>query len=431
MKPYSVILCGAGLRGTAYTNIMKKHPDQFRVIAVAEPDEGRRNFIAAEHGISPENCFSSWEEVLARPKFADLVMICTMDQMHYHPAILAIEKGYHLLLEKPAAQTPEECAHIARLAREKGVKVLVCHVLRYAPFFRQLKQMLMDGAVGKVLSIVHVEAVGNVHQSHSYVRGNWHSTEETTPMLLAKSCHDVDIIQWLLDDRCKQVQSFGSLSYFRRENAPAGAPRSCVDGDCPFRSECHYDCRRLYLEDEKNLWFRRACTKGIAKTEIPTNEEVLMGLRGSDYGLCVFYANNDVVDHQVVNMEFEGGATVSFSMNAFNQGGRYIRIFGTEGELYAHAKDQEITHYSFALRKQTKIPISGADESILSGHGGGDGGMIRELYEYLSDSYSGFCAADIQVSVQNHLIGFAAEESRLKGTVENVPAYLQRYGFQE
>ena len=241
------------------------------------------------------------------------------------------------------------------------------------------------------------------------------------------SCHDIDIIQWLLDKPCKKVQSFGDLSYFNSEHAPEGAPVRCIDGGCPIESTCPYNCKKLYYDDKGNSWFRGASTRGIAKTDIPTDDEVMTALKTTDYGLCVFHANNDVVDHQVVNMEFEGGVTASFTMNAFNKGGRYIRIFGTKGELYAYADEQEITLYTFEDKQHHKIQTNAIDESILSGHGGGDQGIVHELYDYLSGNYNGYCAADINISAKNHLIGFAAEKARNLGTVEDVDTFFEEY----
>lgn len=430
MKPYSVIIIGAGSRGRSYATLMKDQPDKFTVVGVADPDPARRKVVQTMHNLSDLACFDSWKAVLSRPKMADVAIIATLDDQHYEPAMKAIELGYHILLEKPVAQTAKECADIALAAEKKGVKVLVCHVLRYTTFYKKIKQLVMDGVIGEVMSAILVEAVGDLHQSHSYVRGNWHSEAESTPMLLAKSCHDIDIAQWLIDKPCKKVQSFGRLTYFTPENAPEGAPVRCIDGGCPVAETCAYNCKKLYYDDKENAWFRRACTRGFAKTETPTDEEVMAALKTTDYGLCVYHANNDVVDHQVVNLEFAGGATVSFSMNAFNEGGRYIRLFGTKGELYAHAKDSEITVYTFAERKEEKVPIKSADESIVSGHGGGDTGIINEFYEYLGNHYSGFSAADIHTSVKNHLIGFAAEKARRTDAVVSVDDFFESYGMQ-
>lgn len=430
MKKISVILIGAGDRGTKYIQQMRALPDKYEIVAVAEPVEGRRKFVQELFHLPDDMCFPGWKEILSQPKMAELALICTMDDMHYAPAMKAISLGYHLLLEKPAAQTPQECADIALAAQEKGVSVLVCHVLRYTPFYNAIKKILLDGTIGEVISAVMIEGVGNIHQSHSYVRGNWHSESQTTPMLLAKSCHDLDMLQWLLDKPCKKISSFGSLSYFTVENAPEGAPLRCADGTCPKQDTCPYNCIKLYYDDKENDWFRRAATRSFAESRIPTDEEVMQALRTTDYGLCVFHANNDVVDHQVVNMVFEGGVTAQFSMNAFNHGGRYIRLFGTDGELYANFSDESITVYTFKDKKTSQISVGKLDESILGGHGGGDGGIVRELYDYLSGSYTGYCAADIQRSAKNHLIGFAAEKARHTDTIVDLDSYLADFGLK-
>lgn len=429
MKQYSVILIGAGHRGKIYTDEMSKIPDKFKVIGVAETIEGRRNYIKEKHQIADDMCFNSWEDILSKPKMADIAIIATMDEMHYEPAMKAIELGYDILIEKPVAPTAEQCADIARAAEEKGVKILVCHVLRYTNFFNRIKEIVMNGTIGKVMSAIHVEAVGNLHQCHSYVRGNWHSENESAPMLLAKCCHDLDILQWILDEPCEKIQSFGKLTYFTPENAPKGAPKRCIEG-CPVEATCPYDARKIYLKSKDNFWLRPACTRGIAKGIIPTDDEVLTALKTSDFGLCVFRANNDVVDHQTVNMQFKSGANATLSMNAFNKGGRYIRLFGTKGELFAYMDSSKITVFTFEDRKTTEVPVTMTGETILHGHGGGDAGIVHELYDYFSGCYTGYRAADIQISVKNHLLGFAAEKSRHENTVENIDEFFEHYGIE-
>ncbi len=415
MKCLKVILIGAGSRGQSYTNLMTD--DRFKVVAVAEPFEERREYIKTKHNIPDNMCFSDWKDVLALPKMADLVIISTQDRMHYEPAMKAISLEYNLLLEKPAAPTPQECLDIAAFAKEKGVKILVCHVLRYTPFYSKIKELILEDKLGKVISVHHNECVGNVHQSHSYVRGNWHSTEKSSNMLLAKSCHDIDIIQWLVDSKCTKTHSFGSLSYFTKENAPDGAPDYCIDG-CPHAEECYYNAVKLYLEDEDNSWFRGTSTNMVN----PTNEDVEYALRNTQYGKCVFKCENDVVDHQVVNMEFENGATASFNMCAFNLGGRHTRVMGTKGELYGDMDNDIIDLYDFATREHTIIhPAKGiVDGSLAGGHGGGDSGILNTLYKYLTEGYDGAWLSEIEISVENHLATFAAEESRLKNKVVNV-----------
>ncbi len=427
MKPISVIIIGAGNRGLRYAEQMAQHPDKYTMVAVADPSPANRACLA-EMFPNEVAQYETWEEILTAGKLADLAVISTVDNMHYEPAMKAISLGYHLLLEKPVAPTPQECADIDLAARKKGVKVLVCHVLRYAPFFVKVKELIMAGTIGKVVSIDQVEAVGNVHYSHSYVRGNWHKESEATAMLLAKCSHDLDIIQWLVDKPCTQVASFGSLTHFRPENAPEGAPIRCSDGNCPAGDTCPYNCIHHYYDDKTNRR-RSIITTGIAKSFPPTDDEVMEALKTTDYGLCVYHANNDVVDHQVVSMEFAGGATAQLTMNAFNQGGRYIRVYGTKGELYAHAKDTQIEVYTFADNKRWTVEVPEVDESIGGGHGGGDQGIVRELYPYMQGNYTGFQAADITVSVRNHMIGFAAEAARNEKTVTQVAPFMERYGL--
>ncbi len=430
MKQFTAIVIGAGGRGRTYAYPMRDMPDKFKIVGVAEPHESRRLEFQKDMHLPDEAVFTTWEDMLAQPKMADIAIISTQDNMHYGPAMAAIEKGYDILLEKPVAQTEKECAEIANAARAKGVKVLVCHVLRYTPFFKKVKELVEAGEVGRIMSIVHVEAVGDVHQTHSYIRGNWHDSKESSPMLLAKSCHDIDILQWLVDKPCKRVTSFGDLTYFKAENAPEGAPIRCAEGGCSIGDTCPYNCLNRYYHDKNNEWFRTACTVGIAESFPPSDEDVMKALMTTDYGLCVFHANNDVVDHQVVNMEFEGGATVSFSMNCFNAGGRYIRIFGTKGELCAYANQTEIELFNFERRKWEKVPVPKIEESILGGHGGGDIGIILDLYEYLSGTYTGSSIADIATSVANHLVTFAAEEARLTGTVVDVDAFFAKHAYE-
>lgn len=430
MQQYKVILIGAGGRGVAYAEHMKSMPEKFKIVGVADPIKERCENIREMFELSEEDCYQNWEDILNQPKFADIAIIATMDDMHYEPALKAIELGYNLLLEKPVAQTVKECTDIALAAKKKGVEVLVCHVLRYTPFYKTIKKIVMDGMIGDILSVVAVEAVGNLHQSHSYVRGDWHREDETSPMLLAKCCHDLDIIQWLVNKPCKKVSSFGDLTHFTPENAPEGAPERCIDGNCPVEASCPYNCKKIYLEMSSTRWMRHAAGRGFSQGFEPTDEEVLEGLKNTNFGACVYHANNDVVDHQVVNMEFEGGATASLTMNAFNRGGRYIRIFGTKGELYANASDTEITIFPFDTREKQMVPVVKTEESITGGHGGGDYGIVEELYDYLSGKYTGYCAANIDTSVKNHIIGFAAEKARHNDTVENVAEFSKACGYE-
>lgn len=418
MKKLKVILIGAGNRGGTYTDYMAKMPEKFEVIAVAEPRDSRREYIQQKHNIPDDMCFTDYKPLLSLGKIADIALIATMDRDHFEPAMMAIDLGYDLLLEKPITPTPEECIALTENAEKHGVKVVICTVLRYTFLFDKLKEIIDSGRIGKVMSINHEECVEFVHQSHSFVRGNWGNSERSSVMLLQKSCHDIDILQWLLGKKCKKVQSFGALSYFKAENAPEGAPERCIEG-CPVGETCPYNSVKLYLENENN-WFRSAATKLVKSS----NEDVKKSLMESNYGKCVFHCDNDVVDHQTVNMLFEGDVTVTFTMNAFNTGGRFINIYGTKGEIRAALKgDSPIKVYDIDEKKTEEIPCNATD-GIMGGHGGGDAGIIVALYDYMTDNYDGCAIPTIQESCYNHLITFAADHARKTGTVIDVDEYI-------
>ncbi len=428
-KQFKVIVIGAGSRGTTYTNIMHKVPEKFKVVGVAEPIDDRRDYIKEKHEIEDKNCFTTWEDILAVPRFADIAIISTMDRMHTEPAIKAMELGYDLLLEKPAAPTPEECALINQRAKELGRKVMVCHVLRYTPFFKTLKKLINDGVLGEIVNIEHIEGVGNEHQSHSFVRGNWGNSERSSFMLLQKCCHDIDILQWLLNKSCEKIQSFGSTMHFKKENAPEGSPERCIDG-CPASENCPYNAMKLYYDAKGNHWFRGAATEKPAGKD--TDCEVLKALRETQYGKCVYKCDNDVVDHQTVNMQFEGGTLISMTMSAFAMGGRRIRIMGTKGDLVADMKKpakEAFELYDFATkeRKCLDIDYSNVGDSILGGHGGGDDGIIIDLYKYIMGEIDASEVSEIEISTKNHMIVFAAEDSRLNSSVVEVKNYIDKY----
>ncbi len=419
MQILTAVLIGAGNRGTAYADLMKKMDGKFQVVAVAEPVESRREYIRRQWNLPKERCYLGWRELLSQGKIADLALICTQDQDHLAPALEGISQGYDLLIEKPVSPEPKECLQVAQAAQRAGVRVVVCHVLRYTPFFQTIKACIDSGRLGEIISINHEECVGNVHQSHSYVRGNWGNRSRSACMLLAKSCHDIDILQWLIGKKCKKVQSFGSLRHFRAENAPVGAPERCIDG-CPVADSCPYNAVKLYLEDKNNYWFRSTSTG----ESDPMDAQVEYVLRTAQYGKCVYKCDNDVVDHQVVNMLFEDEVTVTFTMCAFNKGGRFIHIMGTKGELRGAMDDgTPIKVYDFRTQQTEVIPMQSKD-GVNGGHGGGDAGIVSTLYDYLTGAYAGNAISDIGISVENHLIVFAAEQARETMSVVDMEEYL-------
>ncbi|KIL35690.1 oxidoreductase [Cohnella kolymensis] len=402
MNPLTAVLLGAGARGAkAYAPYALKFPHDLKFVAVAEPNEERRMNFAHTYGLDADGVFSSWEETLARPRMADIAIIGTQDRMHFEPAMKALELGYHVLLEKPISPDPIECVQLEQAAHKYSRLLTICHVLRYTPFWSALRQVVQSGQIGKIASIQLNENVGFFHMAHSFVRGNWRNSDESSPMILAKSCHDMDVIFWLMDEECKRVTSFGSLIYFHQGNAPEGAPDRCLDG-CPAARTCPYYAPGFYLGKGHEHW------AGLI-TDDPSSEGILRALNDGPYGRCVYKCDNNVVDHQVVNMEFASGATVMFSMSAFtHEVSRSIQIMGTAGEIRGHMESNKMTVYEFASGRETEIRTAAEAE----GHGGGDAGIVASFLEEVRGYNGGESITSASASVRSHLMAFAAEESR-------------------
>ncbi|MBE7558984.1 Gfo/Idh/MocA family oxidoreductase [bacterium] len=403
-RPITCIVIGAGSRGNVYAGYQRGHPDEWKIVGVAEPIPDRNQRMAETYGIPDEHRFVTWEHVFEKPKFADVCIITTPDNLHHGPAMAALERGYDLLLEKPIAQTWPECKDILRRSQKKGRIVAVCHVLRYTPYFREMKRIVAGGRLGRLVSVQHLEPVEHVHMSHSFVRGNWRNTESSTPIILSKSCHDLDILRWIVDRPCRKASSFGSLTLFRPEMAPPGATARCTDG-CPVEATCPFSAPRIYVREK--LWSRFHLN---AKDDSP--EAVLAALREGPYGRCVYHCDNNVPDHQITNLEFDDDITVAFSLEALTSyGGRRTRIMGTAGDLVGD--EETLTVFDFSTRKRTTWDRRTAP--VTSGHGGGDYGLVRDFVQAVSRQDPTLLSSTIEASMESHLMAFAAEESRLAG----------------
>lgn len=416
MAPVTLALIGAGNRGIdAYGRYALEHPEQFRFVAAADPVGERRNAFAAAHGLPPDRLYARWEDLLSGARLADAVVIAAPDRLHYAPAMAALALGYDILLEKPMAVEARECLRLADEAERRGRLLLVCHVLRYTPFFTAVKRLLDEGSLGRLLSIQHNENVGYWHMAHSYVRGNWRRRDESCPMILAKSCHDLDILLWLAGADCVRLSSFGSLGLFRPENAPAGAAARCLDG-CRAEADCPFSARRIYL-GENTGWPASVVSRD------PSLAAREAALRAGPYGRCVFACDNDVVDHQVVALEFANGVTAAFTMCGLtHEISRTIKIMGTAGELRGHLERNEIILHRFAGDTETVIKPA----PPASGHAGGDEGLMRAFHACLTGGRSaGITSA--RNSVQSHLMAFAAEEARLAGKVVSLREYTEKH----
>ena len=410
-KKMTVAILGLGSRGLqVYGEIVKNYDSIMEVTAVADLLPERLANAKKLFNLNEDACFSDADELLSREQLADAVFICTQDRDHVPQAKKALKKGYNILLEKPVSPSVRECAELLNEAKKYDRKVCVCHVLRYTPFYSTLKKMLAQGDIGKIINIQAREDVGFFHQAHSFVRGNWRNSEETSPMILAKCCHDMDLLVWLSDSSCRQVSSFGNLTWFKEENAPKGAARRCLDG-CPVKDTCPYDAEKIYISNPdtgvryKNGW--PANTFAVP----PTEENVRKELKAGPYGRCVYYCDNNVVDHQVVNLQMENDITVTFSMCAFSaKCSRMIKVMGTLGEIEGSIDENKIYYTPFGQETQVIDLTSFTDD--FSGHGGGDVRMVKQFADYVMTGKRTDSITDLDISLESHLIALAAEESR-------------------
>jgi predicted dehydrogenase len=390
-------------------------PGKYTLVAGADPVAGRVEAVRKFSAREDFQGFASADELLAAPKLADVMIIATQDAYHVDPALRALEKGYDLLLEKPAGTRLEDVRRLESAATRLGRRILVCYVLRYTPFYRSVKSILASGRLGDIITFRADEGVIPWHQAHSFVRGHWGNSGRSTPMIIAKCCHDLDILPWLFGRRCLKVQSFGRLSHFRPECAPAGATARCTDG-CPHSPGCLYDAHR-YAREHRG-WLAMVYDRAREATE----SEIVEWLKTSPWGRCAYHCDNDVVDHQTLNFDFEGGVTGTFTMTAFDTG-RHLEIFGTKGWLraghfYKKQAGAEILVGSHASPDVERIAV---DESSLGyhGHGGGDYGLMLDLHDEMTKPREAMNSS-IQNALHSHVIGFAAEQSRATGRVVEV-----------
>jgi predicted dehydrogenase len=399
MPPVTLAVVGAGNRGNAHGDWALANPERARVVAVAEPREPRRARFAARHDL---------------PAGA-AVLICTQDTMHVEPAVAFAELGYHVLLEKPMATTEAGCRRIVEAVERAGVLFAVCHVLRYTPYTALVKQVVDAGRLGEVVSVQHLEPVGFLHHAHSYVRGPWRRQDGATFMLMAKSCHDLDWLQYVVGRPVRRVASFGGLAHFRPEHRPEGAADRCLD--CAVEPDCPFSAVRFYT---------RCLERGAgwpldAVVDDYTEADLRAALRHGPYGRCVYASDNDVVDHQVVAMEFDGGPTGTFTMTAFNAGGhRRTRLFGTRGELEGDGETVRVFDFLSGTSEVLSARPPG-DASAGGGHGGGDWGLMDAFVRAVATGDPAHVLTGPKESLAAHAVVFAAERARLEGGVATVP----------
>jgi predicted dehydrogenase len=415
-QPVTAVIIGAGGRGMNYATFALAHPDRLKIVGVAEPREWNRAQMVSTYQIPAENVATDWHTLAARPRFADAVIIATQDSMHMEPAVAFANLGYAMLLEKPMAPNEEDCHRIIEAVKKNNILFGVCHVLRYTGYTQALKKVIASGAIGEIVNIQHLEPVGYWHQAHSFVRGNWRNEKESSFMLLAKSCHDLDWILYIMGEPCESISSFGSLKHFKKSEKPlkAGSAIRCLH--CDYEPECPYSAKKIYLgrlSRGETGW-----PVDVLHPE-PTVETITRALEEGPYGRCVYECDNDVVDNQVVNMLFSGGRTANFTMTAFNKADhRQTRIFGTRGEIYGNGSTIKV--FDFLTDTTTELDTEASDSSILGGHGGGDYGLMDHFVAAVCEKDSGMIQSGADESLLSHRMVFAAERARHENTVINI-----------
>lgn len=413
----TIAIIGLGSRGLHYARLSAQRGGvHFNALCDINPQKTEN--AAALPDAADARIFANEDSFFAAGKLADVLYICTQDRDHFRQAMNGLELGYHILMEKPVSPNPQECVEIAEKARKKGRCVFVCHVLRYSAFYRKIKDVLTQNLLGDIMLVEHNEHIGYWHFAHSYVRGNWRREEETTPMLMAKCCHDMDLLHWWLGS-CEIVSSHGGLSWFRPENAPQGAARFCKD--CSHSDSCLYYAPAQYLscngKEPRFPWGSYALTASSDPDEI--KNAALCG----PYGRCVFHSDNDVCDHQTAHLLFKQDGKeipVLFSVSAFsNECYRNTHIFGTKGELWGDDAGETLTLHLFGQEPETLTLALSDNGSYGGGHVGGDSGLIGDVLDYLGGKDIPMNRlTPISETVESHLIVKACETSRENGGVQ-------------
>ena len=402
LQQVKIVVIGAGNRTNKYLEYAALHPERLKLVGIVEPVEIRRSLVAEKFGVPAEACFSSFDDFFSNPIEADAVLIGTPEDKHYEPCMRAIEAGYHVLLEKPIAQTKQECLDILEASQRKGVIVGVCHVLRFHPYFMKIKEVIDSGELGQIISINHYAEINIDRMTHSYVRGLWNRAKKTNPMLIAKCCHDIDFLLWICGSKCRKVSSFGSLRWFCKENAPEGSAERCID--CKVEQSCPFSAVNLYKE--RKQWISNFdVPQGLTIDDVIDEE-----LRSGKFGRCVYHCNNDVADHQVVNMELENETTISFVANAFTLNdfrGTHIKM--THGEIDGNETTLRVRKF----RGGEEQVYDFSDLCTQPFHAGADLNIVEAFVDSITNAENGVLSSDIASSIESHVVCYEAETSRL------------------
>lgn len=429
-KPLKTVLVGAGHRGLCYAEYARNHPEQMQIVAVADPNERRRRQVSELYHLPPERNYRTAEELAAvKPRVGDAVINGTMDKQHVPTSIPLLEVGYHVLLEKPFATSEKEMWQLVEASRKHNCKVMICHVLRCTPFYQAIRQLLLENEIGEIINIQTVEHVSYHHMAVSHVRGKWSNREKcVSTMLLAKCCHDLDLIVWMLSGNPPSaISSFGSLLQFRSEKSPARAGTRCLV-DCPIEPECLYSARKHYI-DHPDRWafYVWDSLEHIPK---PTVEQKIESLKTNNpYGRCVWHCDNNVVDHQSVLIEFRNGCTATHNMvGGTSRPMRSIHIIGTTGEIQGVFEDSCFVVRHFDTRpdheyseKLVDLKVSGDMQGAFGGHGGGDEQLPKDFIHFVRGEKTSISCTSIEDSIYGHLLVFCADQAREEHRIVEIP----------
>ena len=416
MKKIKIAVVGYGNRGQVYADYSLDEPQEVEVVAVVDCNGYKLEIAKERYGLTDKQVFLAYKEFVASGLDVDVVINATMDQVHYETAIEILESNHDMLIEKPIVANREELVKIQKLAKEKGRNVFVCHVLRYSPFYKKIKDFLQTGILGKIVSMEMNEHVWIPHYLTSYVRGKWSKESECgSPILLAKCCHDMDLVVWLNGAKPKSVFSFGHRKLFVESNKPEGATENCFD--CPHKEICKYSAVDLYYKNDTMpflVW--DSLDKPYDQITLEEKENFL---RKNDYGKCAYLCGGDIMDRQNVLVDFVDGSVASFTLSCGTvRPARYIHLRGTDGEIEGKLEEDKFIYRVYnkgtVSFKEEVVDVSCAivNNAKYGGHSGGDYGIMHDIVRCLNGTEVSSSITLLDDSVQSHFIVFGAEESR-------------------
>lgn len=425
-RPITAIIVGAGHRSFVYSELAKTNPEMLKIVGVADPNPIRRKKAMDYFGFKEDMCFENAEELAKKGKLADTVINGTMDEQHLETAVPLLDAGYDMLLEKPFAPNEEEMRQIVDCAKKNNSKVMICHVLRYTPFYYAIKERIVNGEIGDIINIQTTEHVSYHHLSTSYIRGKWANSDKChTSMLLAKCCHDLDIIMWMMSEtKPKQISSFGGKFQFKPENAPKEAGTICMK-DCPLVDTCVYSTKRLYI-DHPDRWAFYVWDALEGKKDVTIEDKIALMKSDSPYARCIYKCDNNVVDHQSVLINFESGATGTHNMvGGSAEPRREIHIIGTKGEIFGNFEESKFTvlkidpspdaHNEECDVEEVDLRVTGDMVGAYGGHGGGDERLAADFVKFIRGEKPSLACTSIFDSVAGHLSVYLADKSRENG----------------